>query len=229
MHIAVIQHLLTGDDSQDAVELANAAADAGDFGADVVVFPRVPVLANLSDGDPVVKIFEAIGETRREDVLYINPAAVSEGAHVALLPRLGQTALFIGDACMDAQEILTVSGKKPAVAILAPGAENDLQAEAMAEYALGLSSSLAGLVVIAEATGADPGAAGHGGSAIIALGEVVAEAMGGGTEALNAEVASPIPQPEPRELLPTVPTILSQRLSHHLGEKPQVDYPADLS
>jgi hypothetical protein len=229
MQIAVIQHLMTGDDSQDAIDLANAAADAGDYGAEVIVFPRVPVLADLSNGDPVARIFEAIDEKQREDVLYINPAAVGEGAHLAQLPRLGPTALFVGDACMDAHEVLTISGKKPWLAILAPGSENELQAEAIAEYALGLSSSLAGLVIIAEADGAEPGEAGHGGSAIIALGKVVAEAMGGATEGLSAEIEIPIPQPEPRGLLPAVPTILSARLAHHLGEKPQVDYPADLS
>jgi hypothetical protein len=229
MQIAVIQHVLRGDDHEDAVALGNAAADATGYGADVVVFPRVPVLADLSDGDPVVKVFEAIGETQSEKVIYLNPAAVPDGMHVAALPMLGQTALFVGDAAMDAQEVLTASGKKATVAILAPGSENDLQAEAIAEYALGLSSSLAGLIIIAEAIGAEPGQMGHGGSAIVHLGEVVAEAMGSGDETLTATFEAPVPQPEPRGLLPQVPTILSARLAHHLGQKPQVDYPADLS
>jgi predicted amidohydrolase len=229
MQIAVIQHVLRGDDHEDAVALANAAADATDMGAEVVVFPRVPVLADGSDGDPVAKIFEAIDEVQVETVAYINTAIVPDGAHFAGLPILGGTALFVGDACMDYQELLTMNKNKPQVAILAPGAENDMQAEAVEELAIGLSTSLAGLIIVAEAVGAEPGEPGHGGSAIIHLGEVVAEAMGDGDETLTAEFESPVPQPEPRALLPQVPTILSARLAHHHGQKPDVDYPADLS
>ena len=229
MQIAVIQHVLRGDDHEDAVALGNAAADAADMGAEVVVFPRVPTLADGSAGDPVGKVFEAIGESQNESVAYINTAIMPDGAHFATLPILGPTVLMVGDACMDYQEILTASGKKPRVAILAPGSENELQAEALSELALGLSSSLAGLIVIAEAIGAEPGQPGHGGSSIIHLGQVLSEAMGGGDETLTADIDAPIAQPEPRGLLPKVPTILSARLAHHLGQKPQVDYPADLS
>ena len=229
MQIAVIQHELRGDDKMDAEALANAAADATDMGADVVVFPRVPVLADASDGDPVAKIFRVIGEEQGEKVLYVNPSTVPDGLHVAALPYVGQAALFVGDAAFDHQELLTASGNKVFAAILVPGSENDLQAEAVAELALGLSSSLAGLVVVAEAVGAEPGAPGHGGSAIIHLGEVVAEAMGSGDETLTYELESPITQPEPRGLLPVVPPILSARLATHQGLKPEVDYPADMS
>lgn len=229
MQIAVIQHVLRGDDQEDAVALGNAAADATDMGAEVVVFPRVPVLADGSAGDPVGRVFEAIGETQNESVAYINSAVMPDGAHFGDLPILGPTVLMVGDACMDYQEILTASGKKPRVAILAPGSESDLQAEAISELALGLSSSLAGLVVIAEAIGAEPGEPGHGGSSIIFLGQVLAEAMGGDDETLTADLETPIAQPEPRGLLPEVPTILSARLAHHLGQKPEADYPADLS
>jgi len=229
MHIAVIQHVLRGDDHEDAVALGNAAADATDMGAQVVVFPSVPVLAEGSAGDPVGKIFEVTGEAQNENVAYINTAIMPNGVHFATLPILGPTVLMVGDAAMDYQEILTASGKKPHVAILAPGSENDLQAEAVSELALGLSSSLAGLVVIAEAIGAEPGEPGHGGSSIIHLGQVLAEAMDSGDETLEAELDTPITQPEPRGLLPEVPTILSARLAHHLGQKPDVDYPADLS
>lgn len=229
MQIAVIQHVLRGDDHEDAVALGNAAADATDMGAEVVIFPSVPVLADASDGDPVAKLFEAIGEPQRENVVYLNPAIVPDGAHVAALPLLGQTALLVGDACADAGEILTVSGKKPAAVIMSPRSENDLQAEAVAELALGLSASLAGLVIVAECAGSEPGDPGHGGSAIAYLGDVVAEAMGEEDETLTFEVEPPIPQPEPRELLPEVPRILAARLAHHQGHKPTVDYPAELS
>jgi hypothetical protein len=130
---------------------------------------------------------------------------------------------------MDYQEILTVSGKKPSVAILVPQSENDLQAEAMLELAIGLSQSLAGLVIIAESVGAEPGSPGHGGTAIVYMGDVVAEAMGEEGATLEFEVESPVPQPKPRGLLPQIPTILSQRLAQHEGLKPDPGYPADLN
>jgi hypothetical protein len=142
---------------------------------------------------------------------------------------LGSTALVVGDASMDYQEILTLSGKKPKVVILVPLSENALQAEAMLELAIGLSQSLAGLVIIAESAGAKPGEPGHGGSAIVYLGEVVAEAMGEEDATLEFEVDSPVPQPEPRGLLPQIPTILSQRLANHEGVKPETDYPSDMN
>jgi predicted amidohydrolase len=229
MQIAVIQHVLRGDDQLDAVALGNAAADATDMGAEVIVFPRVSVLSDSSEGDPVVKLFEAIGEAQSENTIYINPGVMPDGVHFATLPALGSAVLMVGDACADAQEILAAAGKKPSVAILVPGSESDLQAEAVAELALGLSSSLAGLILIAETNGAEPGDAGHGGSAIVHLGEVVAEAMGDGDETLVGEFELPIAQPEPRGLLPQVPTILSARLAHHQGHTPDVDYPAELS
>jgi hypothetical protein len=229
MRIAVIQHLLRGNDDEDAVALANAAADATDMGAEVVVFPSVPVLADSSQGDPVARIFSAIGEAQREQVVYLNPALAADGGDVADLPLLGQTAMLVGDGCADAAEILRISGKKPLVAILAPRSDNDLQAEAVAEFALGLSDSIAGLVIIAECAGAEPGEPGHGGSAIIHLGEVVAEAMSEVDETLTAEFELPIAQPEPRELLPKVPSILLGKAARHQGRRPDVEYPADLS
>lgn len=229
MQVAVIQHKLRGDDHEDAVALANAAADATDMGAEVVVFPPAPVLADDDGGDPVARLFEAIGEKQNERVVYLNTAIVAEGSDVATIPLLGLTALLVGDSCADAGQILAVSGKKPSVALMSPRSENDLQAEAFAELALGLSSSLAGLVIIAECVGAEPGESGHGGSAIIHLGEVVAEAMSEDDETLVASLEEPIAQPEPRELLPKVPTILADRVAYHQGRRPDVSYPADLS
>jgi hypothetical protein len=130
---------------------------------------------------------------------------------------------------MDYAQILVAAGKKPQVAIMVPNAENDMQAEAALELAIGLSDSLAGLVIVVGSAGAEPGEAGHGGSAIVHLGKVVAEAMGDEDQTLEFEVDTPIPQPEPRGLLPQIPTILSQRLANHQGRKPDVDYPADLN
>jgi hypothetical protein len=229
VNIAVIQHTLRGNDADDATELGNSAADATDEGAELVIFSPAPVLACVSAGDPVPKLFAAIGEPQNPETLYINTAAIPVGMHLVEMPRLGAVALFVGDACLDYQEILTASGKKPQLAIFVPYSENDMQAEAVLELALGLSSSLAGLIIVVDSAGAEPGEPGHGGSAIVQLGAMVAEAIGDEDQTLTIDVELPIPQPEPRELLPSIPTILSARLARHHGEKPGVDYPADLN
>ena len=143
MKIAVIQHRLRETAEEDLVALGDAAATATDMGAEVVVFPRVPVLADQSAGDPVISALRAVGEERSEQVIYLNPMMAPEGAHVAELPLLGKTALLVGDACMDPVELGRALMESPASAIVAVGAENDLQAEAVLELALGLSESLA--------------------------------------------------------------------------------------
>ena len=63
------------------------------------------------------------------------------------LEGLGRIALLAGDACMTGLELVRILGDAPNVAVLAPRSENDLQAEAVMELAIGLSESLAGLVV----------------------------------------------------------------------------------
>ncbi len=116
----------------------------------------------------------------------------------------------------------------PNVAVLLPRSESDLQAEAVLELAIALSDSLAGLVIVVDTDGSEPGHPGHGGSAIIMFGKVVAEAMSG-DDILFADVELPVGRPEPREPLPEMPTILQQRLAHHQGHHLEVDYLADLS
>jgi hypothetical protein len=112
--------------------------------------------------------------------------------------------------------------------VFLPRSENELQAEAILELALALSDSLAGLVIVVEPDGAEPGDPGHGGSAIIMFGKMVAEAMSG-DDILYADIELPVGPPEPREPLPQMPPILQQRLAHHQGHQLEVDYPADLS
>jgi hypothetical protein len=60
------------------------------------------------------------------------------------------------------------------------------------------------------------------------LGEIVAEAVTE-QELLIADIATPVPAPQPRERLPKIPTILQQRLAHHEGKKLDTAYLADLS
>lgn len=167
-------------------------------------------------------------------------AAVAEGATALVLPEVvspvavqgmepfGRVVIIAGDAAIDPEQHRRLAAEPPDVLVLAPGSESELQAEAVVELAIGLSVSLAELIIIAETSGAEPGSPGHGESAIILLGEVLAEAVFD-DQTLTADIDLPIVAPEPRAPLPVLPTILVQRLAHHRGERPAVDYLADLS
>ena len=76
--------------------------------------------------------------------------------------------------------------------------------------------------------GAEIGDPGHGGSAIVVLGDVVTD---GSAEAdvVLAELPGPVLGPEPPEPFPELPTLLAQRVAHHRGERLKVEWPADLS
>ena len=235
MRIAVIQHRLRETPEHDARGLAAAAAEAAGRGAELVVFPAVPSLQSDATASDLLEqllcdvaahclIPRPRGEVRGVALLTSLPA------ESGLESELGELALLIGDACFDPAELARVAALGPSLAVLVPLSESDLQAEAVLELAIGLSDSLAGLVLIAECAGADPGVPGHGGSAIVALGDVVAEAMTD-DDVLLADVATPVPQPEPREPLPQVAPILVQRVAFHEGRKPDPPggYPADLS
>lgn len=167
-------------------------------------------------------------------------AAIAEGATALVLPEVvspvavqgmdpfGRVVVIAGDAAIDPEQHRRVAAGPPDVLVLAPGSESDLQAEAVVELAIGLSVSVAGLVIVAETSGAEPGSPGHGGSAIVMLGEVLAEAVFD-DQTLMAEIDPHIPSPEPRAPLPEPSTILAQRLAHHRGERAAVRYLADLS
>jgi hypothetical protein len=140
----------------------------------------------------------------------------------------GHVVIVAGDAAIDPEQHRRLAADPPDVLVLAPGSESELQAEAVLELAIGLSVSLAEVVIIAETSGAESGSPGHGGSAIILLGEVLAEAVFD-DQTVMADIDVPLRGPEPRAALPVPPTILVQRLARHRGERPAVDYLADLS
>ena len=141
---------------------------------------------------------------------------------------LGRVAVLHGDAAIDPVEHERLAVDPPDCIVLAAGAESELQAEAVLELALALSISVAGLVLVCERSGAEPGGAGHGGSAIVVLGEVLAEALLN-DDVIVADVPVPIPVPAPRAPMPALSPILAQRLAHHRGERASVEYPADLT
>lgn len=167
--------------------------------------------------------------------------AVAQGAEVLIaaplgddeplldgIDLLGPSAVLQGDAAIDPAELARVRREQPAVLVLMPGAESELQAEGVLELAIAASVSVASVVVVAEHGGGDIGSPGHGGSAVVVAGEVVAEAFGT-EDVVLADVSVPPPPVDASAPDPEPPLILQQRLARHRGEKPDVDYLADLS
>jgi len=201
MRIAVVQHRLRATPSEDMSALAAASERAVAGGAEWVVLPTVLSI-----------------DTSLEPFL----------AACASPPAIGSILELRGDECCDVDAFVSAGLAPPDVTVLRPLSENDLQSEAFLELAIALSDSLAGLVIIAECVGAELGDPGHGGSAVVVLGEVVAEALVD-DEIIFTDVVVPIAYPEPREPLPQIPLLLRQRTAFHAGHKLEVpDYPADI-
>lgn len=231
MKIAAVQHRLRETPEADAEALLVAAKAAAQAGAELVIMPEVPSLGET--GSPAREaLYSALDDVDGMRLIpHVGPG--HEGIAFVADPLfgaedLGRISLTVGDSCFKGASWVDAMGKSATVAVMCPRSENDMQAEAALEVAIALSDSLAGLVIIAETTGAEPGEPGHGGSAIVLLGEVVAEAIED-EDLLVADIALPVPQPEPREPLPAIPTILAQRLAHHSGRKLDMGYLADLS
>lgn len=231
MKIAVIQHQMRPAPAQDLEALVLVVSHAGVLGADVVVVPDVrSEEAGPLGGELDRRIAEESGGIR---LIQLAADAGGDAAEIELWriwdePDLGRVALISGDGCLDGAVLREVSAQLPGLAILSPRSESELQAEAMIETAIALSTSLASVVVIAETDGAEPGAPGHGGSAVIHLGELLAEALSG-DDLLVVDLPVPLGPPEVPAALPEVAGLLAQRLAAHRGERVQVDYPADLS
>lgn len=234
MKIAAIQHRMRDDAMADARALAAACTEAVARGAEFIVCPEVSTL-QADDGAGHVLLASLLRDVPAFCIVPVVDPADRGVAMAAALPEplathlggTGVAGLFVGDACMDPPVLERVSDQMPVLAVLSPRCETDLQAESMLEFAIDLSDSLAGVVVIAECAGSDALEVGHGGSAIIVLGDVVAEALAD-DDVLIADVLLPFPQPSPREPLPKVPPLLAQRLAHHSGHLPKEHGP-DLS
>lgn len=226
MKIAVVQHRLRPAPAQDLEALVGASGEAARRGAQVLVLPAVPA---LQDGPLSEELWRRLDEAAPGAALLI--PRVPEGhagvSQMREVEPLGRVALISADSVSDAAALSASAEKRPGVAVLSPGSESELQAEAFLELAIGLSTSLASLVIVAETDGATIGEPGHGGTAILHLGEVLAEAMGG-DDLLIADVEVPVGSPEPASALPEIPLLLAQRLAAHRGRKLSVDYPADL-
>lgn len=136
-------------------------------------------------------------------------AAHASGADVVITPT-GTVGTFddvvrlTGDECF---ERARYDHAPMSVVVLVPRAESELQAQAVIEYAVGLSESVTGLVVVVEPSEV-------GGSAIVFLGEVVDEA-GTGEHVISADVPAPVPRPVPPAAFPDLSPVLAQRLRVH--------------
>jgi hypothetical protein len=230
--IAVIEHRLCGEVLADARALADASRSAAQAGAEAVFVPAViPIeaeeaqaeYARLVAGLPGARLLPRIAAGVRAQVFPVTADIPVIGE------RLGKVALLHGDACMNPSVLKGLSVTQPSVVVMSPASENDLQAEAVLELAIGMSESIAPLVVVVDPVGAEPGDPGHGASAIVLLGKVLAEALGDEGDVLYAEVPEPLPYPDPPEPVPEVPTLLAQRVAFHEGRKLDLGYLADLS
>lgn len=227
MRIAVVQHSLMPAPAQDLEALVVAAARASAAGADVLVLPELPA---LHDGPLNDELYRRVEEVAPGLAILLPHPEADEAVFAAVreVKGLGRVAVLVGDACIDDKALAAAAAQCPGCAVLAPRAESELQAEAILELALGLSLSLASVIVVVEPDGAALGSPGHGGSAIVHLGQVLAEAVTG-DDLLLAEVLAPLGPPEAPQALPSIPPVLGQRAAAHRGRKMDVGYPADLS
>jgi len=224
MKIAVVQHTLRRTLADDAQVLLLAATMAHVQGVTWVVLPDTsPARGSSSPGELAATVARGV-----PDVSAL--LASCDGKPWCLVPddpaAPGRTVIIAGDACFSPAVLTDVWAVRPDVVVLAPASESELQAEAAVEFGIALSSTFAPLVIIAEPDGSELGQPGHDGSAIIHLGEVLAEAFCP-DELLMGDVEVPLVRLEHREDLPAVPHVLAQRVAAHQGARLPVDYPAD--
>lgn len=226
MKIAVVQHALRPAPAQDLEALVLAAGRAAALGAEVVFLPEV---AAVHDGPLGVDLYRRLDDDAPGVAIVTAHVEVDDDADVRAreAAALGEIVVLTGDDAIDVETLAECAKRAPGLVVLAPGSESELQAEAVLELAVALSTSLASVVVVVETDGAAVGEPGHGGSAVVHLGQVLGEAVGG-DDLLVAEVPAPLGPPEAPEPLPVLPPVLAQRLGAHRGRKVDVGYPADL-
>jgi hypothetical protein len=225
MRVSAIQLADSGESAEMLATLRAAVSEAVAAGAVLVVCPCVPT---LQAGPDVVAATRAAVRDVADGATVILPCSgLTCGVPIFGEPAVGQApgsvAVLCGDECIDPEALAGVAAGDPDMLVLQVEGENDLQAEAIREFAIEASETVAGLVLVASRTDAPEAA---GGALIAYGGETLAEA-GEGTEVLLADVIAPVLPPEMPGVVPTAPTILLQRLAVHRGRRPEVDYPAD--
>jgi predicted amidohydrolase len=221
---AVIQHRFRANERMDLAALLASAQRASDEGAGVVVCPCIPGLRQNT------RVFQAFIENMRAYApgsLLVSTciafACEEDGPRLSATP-FGRTLVLAGDECVDPALYGTIAGLAPEAMVWQFDPASALEAEALLETALDTSLVLAGLVVITSTVG---GARGFGGTAVVHLGEIVAEA-GEGDDTITAELHVPVALPGRRGPLPVLPPILAQRLAVNAGGRAPVPYPAEL-
>jgi hypothetical protein len=227
MKVAVVQHRLREHVRMDLASLLQSVQDAGERGARFCACPCVP---GIQGNEHIIGAFRENVDHCAPGVSVVFPCQATEetGAVRAFDTPVGRTVVLIGDDCIDADLYDPVARAAPDALVLQFDSESPLQAEALLEYALDCSLSLAGLILVASTVGAARGYEGHGGSAIVHMGEIVEEADDD-QQVLVADVDVSSLRPLEASRLPSPSPILTQRLDVHRGRKSAVDWPADLS
>jgi len=227
MKVSVVQHQLREHVRMDLAALLSAVQVAADKGSRLSACPCVP---GLEGNEHIISAFRENVDHYAPGVSVVCPCLSVEDTGVLRSSHtpVGKTVVLIGDDCVDPELYESVAASEPDALVWQFDSESSLQAEALLEYALDCSLSLSGLILVASTVGAARGHEGHGGSAIVHMGEIVEEA-GSGEEVLVADVDVSSLQPLEASRIPTLSPILTQRLDVHRGRRSAVDWPADLS
>jgi predicted amidohydrolase len=202
--IALVQHRIRNHERMDLAALLSMSEQAEDEGADVIVYPCVP----------------GIGYASQLMTAFVAPCAARDlGGRLHPAPtRLGSTLVLAGDDCIDASLYPEVESLGLEALVWQMATESPAQAEALLELALDASLSQAGLVLTACLYGEARDISSSGGSAIVHLGEILAEA-GEGEDLLLADVHIPVLLPERRGRRAVPAPVLQQRFAAHHGKK----------
>jgi predicted amidohydrolase len=214
--IALVQHRIRNHERMDLAALLSMSEQAEDEGADVIVYPCVPGIGYASQ---LMTAFAANVMERAPQVSIVAPCAARDlGGRLHPAPtRLGSTLVLAGDDCIDASLYPEVESLGLEALVWQMATESPAQAEALLELALDASLSQAGLVLTACLYGEARDISSSGGSAIVHLGEILAEA-GEGEDLLLADVHIPVLLPERRGRRAVPAPVLQQRFAAHHGK-----------
>jgi len=227
LRIAVVQHRVRTHERMDLAALLAMSEHASDEGAQSIVFPRIP---GIVPGSPLLEAFFRNVAERCPGMYCIRPRMRHRtGEAMGCTPTaLGRTIVLADDDCIDPALFPHIQALDCEALVWMLVSEDDLQAEAVLELALDASLTLAPLVIVVSVTGHARDVDAHGLSAIVHLGELVAEG-GEGEDLLIADLGLPAAMTQKTRRLPEPTPVLLQRLAAHRGTKAPVEYPADLS
>jgi predicted amidohydrolase len=225
LRIAVLQHKMRTHERMDLAALLALSEEAAEEHAQVLVYPCVP---GIGTQQQLMQAFAMNVIERVPGAVVVAPCVgvTREGPVQAANTPLGSTVVLSGDDFLDPAVYDQIQQIGPDALVWQSASESDLQAEAILELALDTSLSLCGLVLVAATIGRARGVESFGVSAIVHLGEILAE--GGDDEAvLTADVVVPVTLPERRGPRPVLAPVLAQRLAVHRGAHAALDHVTD--